>query len=429
MSTLTHDECRGALLNDDSSPAVTAHLEHCEACARFAAVSERMRDQARALRPGAAPAGLAERVIEAVRPEASVALRLRGRGKRNLLAAGALAAAVALVVGAVTVLGDRGDADPEQRVLLAAAQRTEDTGGAEISVEGEAAVTTGTAADGQPDLSGVPEEMYAELERRWAEMMAEFERNVAAFEAQLNAVLDRADQAVNDALAGRRPQPPPPQPPAAWAAPPPPAEQPQRPDRISVGVALAATGHADLHDVLRLAGTIRSGDEPSDAGAGFDVAVADDVASVRTDTGWTRVEGLTGPLGTVLLRAGALGEVLRSARGDVVLAGRAEVDGVSVRHYRFAIAPPAGAGLGGAWRAEAWVDDDLLVRRLAVHATGVTDRAADTRWSAHAGLTLSGFGPRPAGGPVPTAAPAPSPQGPSLLTHPFGPAVARALER
>ncbi|HVF74110.1 MAG TPA: hypothetical protein VM938_03605 [Acidimicrobiales bacterium] len=456
-----------ALLNDERTPDVEAHLDRCPACADVAARIDAVRTNAGALGQvlaPPAPAGLADRVLDHVRSGDGAAVRqgvaprrgpwLTDAARHSLTRSTAIAAALLLVVGALAVLArpedDRGD-----DVLLASAERTEAAGTAQVTVEGETEllvpveyVAPGNGGRGpvqaaRPPFEAFPPEVRVAMEAQWAQAMAEFERGLAAFQAQVDEAIRRGqeqiDRALRDAVgggggggSGRPPSTRPTTPPRAAGAPPKP------PSSLSLRMAVSAGGTTDFRGRVNLEGTVRPAVPATalEAGpAGFAVSVDGRQAALRRPDGsWAALQSSSGPLGAVLLEPGAVGRILRSSEGDVETLGDAELDGSRVRRYRFEVDPAALVRTEFAdqhWTAEASVDSDGRVRALRLQARGGVDRRSPLTWQSDVTVRLRDFGtppaPRPAGAVAPQGTVAGGGRS-SVLVHPFGPTVAASLE-
>jgi hypothetical protein len=122
-------------------------------------------------------------------------------------------------------------------------------------------------------------------------------------------------------------------------------------------------------------------------------------AGVLVDGAWRAADSGGRVLDTVLTRTDGVPAVLRAAV-SAEMVGEAEIDGTSVRRYRFTVDPSridgradsdAGSAAGG-WTGEAWIDGDDLLRRLEVNAAGHFDRTRTTGWDMGLRVDLSGFG-------------------------------------
>ena len=410
MTTISHDGCRQALALDERSADVDDHLDRCPACSRFAAGVRQLTEAAAAIRVPDPPPGLADRVLERTAAERARPMRARPSGRRSLYAGLAVAAAVALVLGTLAVVGR--DTDSPREVLLAAATRTEEAGTATVQVEGggEVAVPAGTGA---ADFSHAPDEIEGYMEREWARLIAEFERAIAEFEramAEFDRALDDALRRFDDALEGgpRPPQPPPtPAPPARRGEPEP------LPERATLGFAFSASGAVDFRDGVALHGSVRpvAGTVP-----------APDVSTEFAVTARSGDPAATGPLGAVLLSPDGITRLLRAAEGEVRVEGRVEVDGVATQRYRFRATGLDSSGVTRSWDVDAYIGADRLVRRVDLRASGRL--AGNTAWTDRATVHLSAFG---AGATLDGAGSASAAPVGSLPLHPFGPALAASL--
>ena len=396
MTTISHDTCRQAVAADALGPEVADHLDRCPACARFAVRLREVTDAAATIGVPDPPPGLADRVLERVVAEAARPAPRRGAGRWSLYTGLAVAAAVAVVLGTLAVVGR--DAESPREILLAAATRTEDSGSAEVRVEGGGEVAVPPGA-----FDAAPDEMQAYMERQWDRMMAEFDRALAEFEAAIDRTFDAAFGG-----SGRPPHAPPSPPrPPDRAKPEPP------PDRATLGFAFTGSGAVEFGRGVALRGSVRPvAGTVAAPDAAADFAVAADAGDA----------GATGPLGSVLLAPDGVTRLLRAAEGEVNAEGTAEVDGVRTNRYRFRAVAVDASGATAGWEVDAYIDRDRLVRRVDVRASGRLDGAG--AWSDRATIRLSGFGAarvdRAGSGPPPVA-----PE--SLPLHPFGPALATSL--
>ncbi len=400
----------------------------CDDCADFASRLATVRRTARLLDVAAPPPGLADRVAAAVaslHPPAPTPAPIPAN-RRLVIRTTAIAAAALLVIGIAVTL-PRDEDDPGRKLLLAAATSTEDAGSARVRVQGSADIEVPRLDDHAPNFEGVPVEMRGWMEQRWAEIEAQFELQVAEFERRAQDTLDQgmaqAQEAFERAMrefarnGSQGPPPTPPRPPAPPAPPPhaPAAPRPQLPDRLSVGVAVAADGVVGFGGRLNVSGSVRpvdgSVDAPSSAAA-FEVrASAGALALRRPDGSWASLETTAAtPWAALLARPDGVVRLLRSAEGDVEVVGRSG----GLRHVRFAV---------GDDFAEAWIDDDDRVRRLNVVSQRTPEGA---KWRSSVSVELSDFGVE-----VPAVV---SPEltgeagGSSSLVYPLGSAVAAALE-
>lgn len=467
---MAHSAVQDALLDDDLTPDVEAHLEQCSACADFAGRLETVRKQAVTARQVLAPPPpdrLADRIIERVRTETTTPSLTRERRRRSwlddtvrrsLMRSAAVAAVVLLVTGVLAVLADQDGGDQRHDVLLASAERTEAAGTAEVTVEGHTELAVPVERDerengarpGSPEFESFPPEVRQYMEQQWARIMADFERQLAAFEAQVDETIRRGQEQIDRALreafenfgqgAPRTPQDTTPERPRRPGRPTPQdrGTPPAPPDRLSLRVDLTAGGQVDFRGRAHLEGSLRptvpsAGVEGTPTGFAVSVDGAD--AAVRGGNGsWARVEADAGPLGSVLLDPGAVGRILRGAKGDVEVVGEGEVGGAPVRRYRFDVDADAlvRAELADQeWEAEAAVDAEGRVRTLRLRSRGGV--RSDDRLTWHTDVTLhlrnfgTALGARAAGAADAGATVAPAAQS-SVLVHPFGPSVAASLQ-
>ena len=455
-----------ALLDDERSPEVEAHLRRCPACRDFAARLDAVRTSAAGLGDvlaPPAPGDLADRVLAHVRadgaerhagaparPEARQGPWLTEAARRSLTRSAAIAAALLLVVGALAVLA-RPD-EERHDVLLASAERTEAAGTAKVTVEGETELAVpvehvapgnggaGPVRAARPPFEAFPPEVRGHMEAQWARAMAEFERQLAVFQAQVDEAIRRSqeqiDRALRDAFGGSG-RPPSSRP---SAAPPTSAAPPRPPTALSLRLAVAAGGTVDFRGRAQLQGTVRPAVPASSLEAsatGFAVSVDGRHAAVQAPDGsWAQAQSQSGsgPLGSVLLEPGAVGRILRNAEGEVEELGEADVDGARVRRYRFEVDPSALLRTelsDQRWTAEATVDADGRVRSLRLQSRGGVDRKSPLTWRTDVTLRLHDFGtpvgPRPAAAAEARGNAAAGSRS-SVLVHPFGPSVSASLQ-
>lgn len=467
---MTHSAVQDALLDDDVTPDIEAHLEQCSACAAFAGRLETIRrkvDVARPLLAPAPPGDLADRIVDRMRaPTTGTPSGARPRAwppeavRRSLVRSAAVAAVLMLLVGLLAVVADH-DEDGRHDVLLASAERTEAAGTAEVTVEGHTELGVpveheeqgdGVAArPGSPELEAFPPEVHRYMEQQWARIMAEFERQMTAFERQVDESIRRGQEQIDQALReafenfgqgapgrpGEAQRPERPSRPTT-SAPGDKERPPAPPDRLSLRVDLSAGGQVDFRGRANLEGSVRP-TVPSAgvdaAAAGFAVSVDGGNAAVRGSNGsWARVDVDPGPLGAVLLDPGAVGRILRGARGDVDVVGEGEVDGAHVRRYRFDVDADALVRAELAeqeWEAEAAVDDEGRVRTLRLRSRGGVHARSPLTWHTDVTVHLRNFGTavdaRAAGAAEARGTVSPAARS-SVLVHPFGPSVAASLE-
>ena len=466
---MTHSAVQDALLHDDLTPGIEAHLEQCSACADFAGRLETLRRQAVTARPALAPAApddLADRVLAGLGITASPSTAVARRRpwppeavRRSLMRSATVAAVLMLLVGVLAVVADQNE-DNSPDVLLASAEQTEAAGTAEVTVEGhtELAVPVdqdeggnGAAArPGAPEFEAFPPEVHRHMEQQWTRIMAEFERQMTAFERQVDESIRRGqeqiDQALRDAFenfgqgAPRGPGETRPERPSrpTTSAPGNKERPPAPPDRLSLRVDLSAGGQVDFRGRANLEGSVR----PTVSNAGIDAAPAGfalsvegrDAAGRGGNGSWARVDAEAGPLGAVLLDPGAVGRILRGAQGDVDVVGEGEVDGAHVRRYRFDVDADAlvRAELADQeWEAEAAVDDEGRVRTMRLRSRGGVHERSPLTWQTDVTVHLRNFGTavgaRAAGAADARSTVSPAARS-SVLVHPFGPSVAASLE-
>lgn len=472
MTTAQHGHVREHLLDDHHDHEVEAHLERCSECERFARQLGRMREAAAALASTGMPAGLADRVVGRVRdevggagvpphPASTPAAKRAGLDvRRMLLRSAAIAAAVLVVLGVLVVSRNPGDDSPRE-VLLAAATATEQAGPAAVEVEGtvEMTVELGDDPAQPPDLSGLPDELHGYIEQRWQEAMRRWEQQMEEFSRQVDEMFRRSgeqiegafDQATNEldraigelgrlgaggADAEPRSSATEPSEPARPSRPNGPHEptEPAPPHEVSARIVFSAAGDLAVGDLVRLRGNVSANGDR--ARVPFEVAAEADRSAIRSGTsGWVGVGDPSGPLAVLLARADGISRVLRGASGRVERAGEERIGDVAVERYRFAVDRTTlglAGGLGDRWIAEAWIDGDRLVRKLAMTSTGSAGAAGSTGWETELRLHLSGFGRQAV---AVTAAPdtrgatVRAATGVQLLYYPFGVGVAAVLEQ
>lgn len=385
-----HTTHETALLEGRHSPELDAHLVECDACAA-------LRDELAAVQAAAAddtgsPAGLADRIIDAVRTQDSgvtaladapskrrLADPLRGR----LLRSTAIAAALLLLVGVVALLDD--GEEPLDTVLISA-ERTDEAGPMQVNLEGSARVevavdqSAATRADARAsvDWSGLPDEWHAHVEARFNEMMERWEQAMAEFERQVDETLDRAGDLIDEQMRqleeqmdgfgdsfGAQPPPAPPSRPRESAEPPTDAEQPRpTPGPLELVFDIRAAGTADFGSHLYLAGSVAS------AGGGttdFSVSAEGDERSVSA--AGTDAAG-SGVLARLLASPTCATDLLRAAT-SAERDGTEVVLGTELDRYQLTLDPTRlGVDSAGEWTATALIDDDGLLHRLDLDADG-----------------------------------------------------------
>jgi len=113
------------------------------------------------------------------------------------------------------------------------------------------------------------------------------------------------------------------------------------------------------------------------------------------DGAWVARTDPPGPLGTALLDPAVPQRVLGSAEGPIEDLGVATVDGVEMRHLRFALAPGTVADSGGelAQRADVWIGiDDGLLHRYRIRAAGHATQPLAGQWTVTLDVTLTDLG-------------------------------------
>lgn len=452
---MTHSAVREAVADGRTSAPVEEHLDACTSCRSFAAAVEHVRELAPSL-AAAPPRDLADRILAELEREPEPAdggvsaflPSTRQVWTGTVRRVTAAAAALLLVVGLAAVL--RPSEDPAA-IVLASAERTAAEGSAEITFEADVEVVVPVQTGAAPDLTHVPAEMHAHVQRQWAETMARFEEQLEEFQRRVDATMQDAQHHIEEAQremqrqmeeATRRmqeswggdpdqgswtiPEPPPapsmpalpeiPDVPAAPGAPN--AEPPAPPTSLSTRATVRAVGTIAFGDRTRLTG--RAHAHGADA-SGFDIDVVGDAALYRMPDGtWARLPGPLGPMGSLVLDTDAVGRVLSSAT-EVEFVGEAE----GLRRYRFR-AHGAAVGSDGTWDADAWIDREGRTRRLDLS----TDASVDgTVQRTRVGVRLSSFGAPVSSGAATTAsAHAEPPNGSSVLLYPFGPNVAASSQ-
>lgn len=448
---MTHSAVREAVTESRTSAVVEEHLDACASCRSFATAVEHVRELAPSL-TGAPPKDLADRILAGLELERGSA---GGGGMAFLPSARqvwtgtvrrvtAAAAALLLVVGLAAVL--RSSEDPAS-IVLASAERTTAEGSAAITFEADVEVVVPVRTGSAPDLTHVPTEMHAHVQRQWAQTMARFEEQLQQFQRQVDATMQDAQRHVEEAQremqrqmeeATRRmqeswggdpdqgswtlPEPPPapsmpalPEIPDVPDAPDAPnVEPPAPPTSLSTRATVRAGGTIAFGDRVMLTG--RAHTQGAD-GSGFVIDVTGGTALYRTPDGtWSRLPGPVGPVGSLVLDAEAVGRVLSSAT-EVEFVGEAE----GLRRYRFR-ADGAALGSDGGWDADAWIDREGRTRRLDLSTEASVD---GTVQRTDVGMRLSSFGaPVSTGAAATASADAELPTGSSMLLYPFGPNVA-----
>lgn len=360
---MTHEYCRTAVLHDEADGAdVQEHLSSCADCRRFADDVGRIVSLAPTLYE--VPEGLADRVLAATQAAPVAKPRsLWADVRRPLMTSTAIAAVLLLVLGLAAVVRDDKPSS-EEKVLLAAATATEEAGSAEMELEGSVELSV-DANNGDPQFEELPPEVEAYFEARWREVEAEFERQVAEFERRLNESLDEMDRRINEAISqfGSRPS----SQPAPTTTAPPPRERPQRPERLSLSLGINGRGAVSFRDrQLAVDGTVQTAGGTIVAeqrASAFRLAAGEGRVGVRSgrDGSWQPLPRSAESMGAAVLRPDSVPSILRAA-ADVEAAGRVDLGGESVRHYRFKAE--------GGYRGEVWIGNDNRVRRMALSSTG-----------------------------------------------------------
>lgn len=373
-----HDECRDAVAA--GSPVDTAaevHLAKCAPCRAFASAVADLDRRAAAAAPGAAPLGLADRVVAALRLDGE---RARSTWTSPMRLLTAIAAVVLLVAGLVSSLAFPNGEDEPRGVLLAAATHFEEEGASSVSID--AVTDVEIASNGRnPDFSQAPPEVRDHMAEQWNRMMAEFDRRLAEFDQRVDEMLSRVPGA--PPLPPRdRPQPAPPGEPAG--------STPAAPESASMSIRIRAAGAVDPAAGLQLEGAVSAmpgSIDVRESAAAFAIdASGEGAAALRGPDGtWVEAEAGSGPLGRVLLDPRALPAILRAAEGDVLAGATVPLgDGTDGRRYTFRV-PPSAAGEGTKpWTASAVIDDNGRVRQLAL-----TPRASDQQTITRTRLTVN----------------------------------------
>ena len=427
MTTIDHQACRTAVLDDEVGADVEQHLAACEDCRAFAADVGRIVSAAPTLY--AVPDGLADRALARVAAPAPLPKKsLWADVRRPLITSTAIAAALLLVLGLVAVVRQGDSTTDEERVLLAAATAAEEAGSAEVQLEGSVEVTTAAPANGDAQFEGrgLPPEMEAYFEARWDAMWAEFERALAEFERRTNEMMDQFNRTMEEFFrrlepgfsgGSGRPSGPPTTPPP----PPSPEERerqrPKPPTELSLRLGISGRGAVsfDGDGELGIDGSVATAGgnlaPAAAASAGFHLAVQGDEVGLRgPDGSWRRLPMTAGPIGAVVLRPNAVPQLLRDAK-DVQFTGNVDLNGEPVRHYRFR---------AQGYDAEAWIGTDGRARRVAVSTKGDT-------WTTTLALSLGNYGADVAVDAPPPANEAGAPDDAGLILYPFGAPVSAAL--
>ena len=356
-----HDECRDAVAA--GSPVDTAaevHLAKCAPCRSFATSVADLDRRAAAAAPGAAPLGLADRVVAALPLDGE---RARSTWTSPVRLLTAVAAVVLLVAGLVSSLALPGGEDEPRGVLLAAATHFEEEGASAVTVD--AVTDVEVASNGRnPDFSQAPPEVRDHMAEQWNRMMAEFDRRLAEFDQRVDEMLSRVPGA--PPLPPRdRPQPDPRGEPAGSA--------PAAPESASMSIRIRAAGAVDPVAGLQLEGAVSAmpgSIEVRESTAAFAIdASGEGTAALRGPDGtWIEAEAGSGPLGRVLLDPRALPAILRAAEGDVLVGATVPLgDGTNGRRYTFRVPPSAAGEATAAWTASAVIDDNGRMRQLALN--------------------------------------------------------------
>lgn len=455
---MEHADCRAAVLDDETDRTdVRRHLRRCSDCRGFANEVARIVSVAPTLYPHGAPDGLADRVVAAVGATAdSAAGAVAGAAaevagitpmrpslwrevRRPLVTSTAVAAALLLVLGLLALVQTEDQPSGPERALLAAATATEDAGSAEMRVEGSVSVDVDVPDNprAQADFRGLPAEIDAYFEARYAEIMVEFNRQMAEFNRQVEAMFDEFNRQLQEFErslgAGRPGRPPtPPRMPRAPTRPTVPEDRrPTLPPSLKMDFGISGTGAVSFarEGALGIQGEVRTAGgniapASGSASAGFRlVANGDRVVLQAPDGSWRELPGAAGPLGSVVLRPGAVPRILRSA---------AKVERVGANHYRFEVdasevVAVKDATLRDRYTAEVWIGPDKRVERLAVSSRGTVE---DQRWDTRLTVELGGYGKAAVGAVVPPVAGRAEVRGEAdLVVYPFGPTIGATLRR
>jgi hypothetical protein len=452
--TMRHSTCRRSLLEGDLIPDVVTHLEACEACRHFSEDLGLVASFASDMSAGDPPEGLADRVLArvqeaagearsdaagaAVAPVADLGVARANRADRRpgflttnrgpLLATMSVAAVMLLLVGVLAALpatrgGDDGDLDP----LLTAASRTAAEGSALVRLSGTVEATVHLDAGaaitppeielpeiaeaeplqtpGLPDLTGVPESVAATVRADFEAAMARAREQHQRYVDELRADLERLREDTAERF-----------------------EAVRIPRDYSFRAEISGQGAVRFGDGMSVMGSIRlaesdppAADPPDGA---FEARSKGGATYYRSRGGpWWSVPGVSGPLGPLVLDPDGVVEYLRSAASDIDDLGEAELDGVRVRHFRFAVEGDVVGDMGATHdaRAEAWVGaDDGLLRRLSVASrSSHRDPGARVQLATNVTIDLGEFGAdvdvaRPS-----ASGTASSPFGPAAVLYPF----------
>lgn len=462
MNRMRHAACRRALVDGDLNPDVALHLDECERCRAFSRDLAQVSEYVGAMAPGSAPNGLADRVVAHVRAagpaselEAGADVldlrRARGGGwagtqRKPLLASLSVAASLILLVGVLAAVVPRGgDAPPvavpgspeEIDPLLAAAERTLETGTARVRLSGTASATIEAptalvapevefpdaavafepppfVAPPEPDFSGAPPEQQDEMRRQYQAQVDEMQRQHDEFVAESRRQYEQLQQDAAEVFS-----------------------QIEIPSRFSFEMSVSAEGAIRFPDRMRLDGemTVAKAEPslPVDLSGTFGVAVDGDVTYTRgPDSAWVAVPGAMGPLGPLMADPDGLARLIGAARGDVSDLGEEELDGFRVRHFRFSVDAgvfaPAGTDAEGSVDVWIGVDDSIVHKMVSTSSSDFGDPSGFSS-SMEASMTLELYD---FGADVTVEIPAESgtssaPLGPSALLAPFDTGMAAGL--
>lgn len=419
---MRHSTCRSLLLEGDRSAAVERHLVACAQCAAYAQRVAGVTSLAASLAPAEPPEGLAERVLAHVRAAATVpspaaasagarvpaaAPPLRGlprltvRPLRSRLlfatAAVGMAGVVALAAGLAT---HRGSPPSPSDVLLTAAHATTASGSAHIDLTGTAsfAVTASRTARGTGGSAGPIPILPCSL--AMGPSLATGTRDPSATPHYVFG--GGGSECVGPS--GQLPK-----------------------GQALVSLRLSGSGDVRFPDEQHITGTVQSQSATAQGGP-FELSVAGRDTWVRQpDSTWRTASGPMGPLGTLLLDARAVEELI--ARGEKVAdLGAATIDGVAVHEYAFLSTMGSGGPTMNVYVVEAWVgDSDHRVHQLTASTDGVSDdgRVRST-WHASVTIRLHDFGAAPHLAVPPSSQVTGDlgfPSGPEILVYPLSGSV------
>ncbi|MHB8670770.1 MAG: LolA-like protein [Acidimicrobiales bacterium] len=318
-------------------------------------------------------------------PEADEMVLPAGTERRRLWLPVSLAAAIALVVGALGILGlaardGQGTdlANGPDRLLALAADRMTSLGTARLSLTGTLEFTTRVPAaprppaatpltvpplPAPPDLSGFPAPYRREVERRlrsWQESNRQ----------QLRKALSEAHR-ITTSTATRSTS-----------------------VEVSTGVVLDGAAELAAPDRLHIRGSVRVAGAVSQP---YEITVTGgQVLLHRPDGAWDRVAGAVGSVATVVLDPQATATLLRSPVGAVEDRGTEGGPDGEVRHLRFSVAATSLA-VDPAPGDQSWTIDarmgeaDHVLRQMTLASQGGTPASgsAPRHWQVQLELRLS----------------------------------------